>query len=65
MVTQSEPTTAAAVRKVADGFRDHVRAVQVIPFDPALKSGPLRFDTLRPRTQDAWLAAAAAAAEAL
>jgi len=65
VVTQSEPTTAAAVRKVADGFRDHVRAVQVIPFDPALKSGPLRFDTLRPRTQDAWLAAAAAAAEAL
>lgn len=65
VVTQSEPTTAAAVRKIADGFRDHVRAVQVIPFDPALKSGPLRFDALRPRTQDAWLAAAAAAAEIL
>ena len=65
VVTQSEPTTAAAVRKVADGFRDHVRAVQVIPFDPALKSGPLRFDSLRPRTRDAWLAAAAAAAEIL
>lgn len=65
VVTQSEPTTAAAVRKVADGFRDHVRDVRIIPFDPALKSGPLRFDTLRPRTQDAWLGVAAAAADAL
>lgn len=64
VVTQSEPSAAAAFR-IADGFRDHVRAVQMIPFDPALKAGPLRFDALRRRTRDAWLGAAAAVAEAL
>lgn len=64
VVTQSEPSAAAAFR-VADGFRDHVRAVQMIPFDPALKSGPLRFDALRRRTRDAWLATAAVIAESL
>lgn len=64
VVTQSEPSAAAAFR-IADGFRDHVRAVQMIPFDPALKAGPLRFDALRRRTRDAWLATAAAVAEAL
>jgi hypothetical protein len=37
----------------------------MIPFDPALKAGPLRFDALRRRTRDAWLATAAAVAEAL
>ena len=64
VVTQSEPSAAAAFR-IADGIRDHVRAVQMIPFDPALKAGPLRFDALRRRTRDAWLATAAAVAEAL
>lgn len=65
VVTQSEPAGAAATRRIADGFSGHVRAVHTIPFDPALKAGPLRFDTLRPRTRDAWLAVAASAAEAL
>lgn len=65
VVTQPEPTATTAARRVADGFRDHVRAVEVIPFDPALKAGPLRFDALRPRTRDAWLAVAAAVAEGL
>lgn len=64
IVTQSEPALAVA-RQIADGFREHVRAVHVIPFDPALKAGPLRFDELRPRTRDAWFAAAAATAEGL
>jgi MinD-like ATPase involved in chromosome partitioning or flagellar assembly len=63
LVTQSEPTGTAVARRIADGFTGHVRAVHTIPFDPALKAGPLRFDTLRPRTRDAWLAAAASAAE--
>lgn len=62
VVTQSEPSTASAARRIADGFRDHVAAVQIIPFDPALKSGPLRFDALRRTTRDAWLAVAASAA---
>ncbi|MDR7110914.1 MinD-like ATPase involved in chromosome partitioning or flagellar assembly [Microbacterium trichothecenolyticum] len=65
LVSQSEPTGTAAARRIADGFAGHVRAVHIIPFDPALKAGPLRFDTLRPRTRDAWLAAAASAAEGL
>ncbi|MFB8146660.1 AAA family ATPase [Microbacterium sp. NPDC056003] len=64
IVTQSEPAPAVA-RQIADGFRDHVRTVHIIPFDPALKAGPLRFDELRPRTRDAWFAAAAATAEGL
>ncbi|MGX5769772.1 nucleotide-binding protein [Microbacterium trichothecenolyticum] len=65
IVTQAEPTGSAEARRIADGFTGHVRAVHTIPFDPALKAGPLRFDNLRPRTHDAWLAVAASAAEAL
>ena len=64
IVTQSEAAPAPA-RRIADGFRDNVRAVQIIPFDPALKAGPLRFDLLSRRTRDAWIAAAAATAEGL
>ncbi|MFE5410174.1 AAA family ATPase [Microbacterium sp. NPDC056569] len=64
IVTQSEPAPAEA-RRIADGFAGHVRAVHVIPFDPALKAGQLRFDSLRRRTCDAWFAAAAATAEGL
>lgn len=64
IVTQSESAPAAAHR-IANGFAGHVRAVHVIPFDPALKAGPLRFDALRRRTRDAWFAAAAATAEGL
>jgi MinD-like ATPase involved in chromosome partitioning or flagellar assembly len=65
VVTQPEPGTRAAAARVADGFTGHVRQVLTIPFDPALKAGPLRFEGLRPRTRDAWLAVAAAAAETL
>lgn len=64
IVTQSEPALAVS-RRIADGFAPHVRAVQIVPFDPALKAGQLRFDALHRRTRDAWLGAAAAAAEAL
>ncbi|MBN9190943.1 MAG: AAA family ATPase [Microbacterium sp.] len=65
VVSQYEPGSLAAERRIADGFRDLVRDVQIVPFDPALKSGPLRFDTLRPRTQDAWLRIASVTAESL
>ena len=65
IVTESEASGGPAARRVAMGFEGHVRAVEVIPFDPALKSGPLRFDMLRQRTQDAWFRAAASAAQAL
>jgi MinD-like ATPase involved in chromosome partitioning or flagellar assembly len=65
IVTESEPAPDRQLQRIVDGFVGHVRAVVTVPFDPALKSGQLRFDALRPRTRDAWLAAAAAAAETL
>ncbi|GAA1661264.1 ParA family protein [Microbacterium lacus] len=64
IVTESEPSTIAA-RRIAEKFAGHVRQVEIIPFDPALKSGPLRFEALHRRTQDAWVRAAAATAETL
>ncbi|WP_439593065.1 ParA family protein [Microbacterium sp.] len=65
VVTQSEPTHHTAVKRIVEGFTAHVRAVEVIPYDPALKSGGLRFDNLRPRTRDAWIRATAAATRGL
>ncbi|GAA3920874.1 ParA family protein [Microbacterium invictum] len=65
VVTQSEPAEAGTVRTIAAGFDGLVRAVETVPFDPALKSGQLRFDNLRPATKDAWLRVAAAAADGL
>ncbi|MEV4775960.1 ParA family protein [Microbacterium sp. LTA6] len=64
IVTQSEPAERTA-RRIAEGFRPLVRAVEIIPFDRALKAGPLRFDALHRRTRDAWLSAAASVAGAL
>lgn len=49
-------------RRIADGFAPFVRAVVRIPYDPALVSGPIRYEALQPATQRAWLAAAAAVA---
>jgi cellulose biosynthesis protein BcsQ len=49
-------------RRIADGFEPYVRAVVRIPYDPALVNGPIRYEALRPDTQRAWLAAAAAVA---
>lgn len=65
IVTQSERGSAADVARVAAAFEGLVRSVHKIPFDTALKGGPLRFDNLRPRTQRAWVAAAAAVAAEL
>lgn len=50
-------------RRIADGFAPHVRAVVRIPYDPAMVNGPIRYDALKPATQRAWLAAAAAVAK--
>lgn len=65
IVTQAEHGSTSEVRRIVEAFTDLVRAVQVIPFDPALKSGPLRFETLRPATRRAWVAAGAAIANGL
>ena len=50
-------------QRIADGFEPFVRAVVRIPYDPALVNGPIRYETLQPATQRAWLAAAAAVAK--
>ncbi len=65
VVTQSEPGDTTRARRIADGFAGWVRSVKTVPFDPALKSGPLRWERLRSTTRDAWLRVAAAAAEGL
>lgn len=59
VVTTPEPTRRIEVDRIVDGFAGRVRHVAIIPFDPALKSGPLRFDALRPATRDAWVRVAA------
>ncbi|MGP6204694.1 nucleotide-binding protein [Microbacterium sp. F2] len=64
IVTEAEPDPRTTDR-IVDGFTGHVRSVARIPFDPALKSGPLRFDTLRPTTRDAWVRTTAAVAHGL
>ncbi len=64
VVTEAEPNRRGAAR-IADGFAGHVRAVEHIPFDPALKSGALRLDNLGTPTRDAWVRVAAAAARGL
>ncbi|MFC3690453.1 ATPase [Aquipuribacter hungaricus] len=66
VVTQAEPrATSAAVQRVVDGYRPLTRAAVRIPFDPAIVDGVLRYGSLRPTTQRAWLAAAAAVAGGL
>jgi MinD-like ATPase involved in chromosome partitioning or flagellar assembly len=46
--------------RIAEGFKPLVRQVVRVPYDPALVNGIIRYDALRPATQRAWLAAAAA-----
>ncbi|NYE18015.1 MinD/ParA family ATP-binding protein [Microbacterium immunditiarum] len=65
VVTQPETGSRREANRIADGFMGDVRAVESIPFDHALKAGPLRFDALRPATQDAWVRVAAEAAAEL
>ncbi len=65
IVSQSERSNAAAVQEIAEGFVGHVRAVEVIPFDDALKAGRIRYGSLQPKTSDAWMRAAAAVADGL
>jgi MinD-like ATPase involved in chromosome partitioning or flagellar assembly len=62
VVTESERGTLSDTKWLVQAFTDLVREVVVIPHDPGLKSGPLRFDRLRPATQRAWTRAGAATA---
>lgn len=65
VVTQAEPARPGELRDIVLGFEGHVRDVVIIPFDPVLKRGPLRFDDLRTPTREAWIRAAAATAAGL
>lgn len=57
--------TEAQARRVAEAFKVLARAAVTIPYDPALVKGQIRYASLRPATQRAWLKAAAAVAEGL
>ena len=66
IVSQSDKNgTAAQAQAIAAGFTELARSAVTIPFDPALLKGRIRYGSLRPVTQRAWLAAAAAVAEGL
>jgi MinD-like ATPase involved in chromosome partitioning or flagellar assembly len=66
VVSQSDPDLGHGdAREVAGRFATLARAAVTIPFDDALHSGRIRFSTLAPRTQRAWLRAAAEVAEVL
>ena len=66
IVSQSDRNgTDSQARRVADGFGQLARAAVTIPYDPALRKGQIRYDSLKPGARRAWLAAAAAVAEGL
>ena len=66
VVTQADSKAPPAdVARVADGYRAIAREAVTVPFDPAMVDGLLRYGSLRPGTQRAWLAAAAAVARGL
>ncbi|GAA1343494.1 MinD/ParA family ATP-binding protein [Arthrobacter roseus] len=63
IVSQSDRNgTAAQANDIADGFGHLARASAIIPYDTALLKGRMRYGLLKPATQRAWLAAAAAVA---
>lgn len=65
IISQWKPEDGDEARRIADGFAPLVRKVVTVPYDPALKAGRIRYTSLKPDTQRAWLAAAAAVAQGL
>ncbi|WP_299167004.1 ATPase [uncultured Arthrobacter sp.] len=66
IVSQSDKNgTAAQAQHIADGFAQLARSAVTIPYDVALLKGRIRWGALKPATQAAWLAAAAAVADGL
>lgn len=51
--------------RIVRGFTDMGLDVATIPYDPALQTGVIRYDDLRPSTRRAWLHAAATIARGL
>ena len=66
IVSRADPGAKSAdLRRIIDGYRGLAREVVAIPHDPAMVGGRLLYSALRPVTQRAWLAAAAAVARGL
>ena len=66
IVNQADPKAASSdLDRVADGYSGLARAAVTVPHDPAMVDGVLRYGSLRPATQRAWLAAGAAVASGL
>ena len=66
IVSRADPSAKPAdLRRIIDGYRGLARDVVAIPHDPAMVGGRLLYAALRPATQRAWLAAAAAVARGL
>lgn len=53
------------LERIVKGFREMGLSVVTVPYDPALQTGVIRHDALRPATQRAWLHAAAEVARGL
>ncbi|MEG2424747.1 hypothetical protein [Glutamicibacter sp.] len=65
IISQWKAEDRTEAQRIAKLFEPLVRAVVIVPYDPALKAGRIRYEALRPATQRAWLAAAAAVARGL
>ncbi|SDI92380.1 Cellulose biosynthesis protein BcsQ [Arthrobacter subterraneus] len=65
IISQWKPEDTDEARRIAAGFEPLVRRVVTVPYDQALKAGRIRHAALKPATQRAWLAAAAAVAQGL
>lgn len=66
IVSQSDKNgTSAQAQQIAEGFGQLARSAVTIPYDVALLKGRIRWGSLKPVTQSAWLAAAAAVADGL
>jgi hypothetical protein len=64
VITQADPKAShESIRRISEGYAGLSRAVELIPYDPAMVEGALAFDNLKPATQHAWLLAAAAVAD--
>ncbi|WP_204519884.1 MinD/ParA family ATP-binding protein [Actinomyces procaprae] len=60
VVTQADPRARSNdIERVVNGYRDLAREARTIPYDPAMVDRVLRYGSLRPVTQRAWLAAVA------
>lgn len=64
-VSQADKADERPAAEVAAHYRGLAREAVTIPYDPAMRSGWLRYDGLAPTTQRAWLRAAAAVAAGL